>query len=117
MKNKLFIIIGMVAMLMLVAGCAPGEVVEVEIPSTSVDLSVPGPNPLVDTADENGRISGILLGIWHGIISPVTVVLSFVNPAIQMYEVHNDGSEYNLGFLLGMALVFVFLGAFGARRR
>ncbi len=35
-----------------------------------------------------------------------------------MYEVHNIGSLYNLGFLLGVAIVFILLGALvGSRRR
>jgi hypothetical protein len=34
-----------------------------------------------------------------------------------MYEVHNDGSQYNLGFLIGVALVFLILGIIGGSRR
>ncbi|MBS4059931.1 MAG: hypothetical protein KG029_05995 [Bacteroidetes bacterium] len=115
MKKILFVLI--VFILALAAGCTPGEVTQVEIPSASLELSVPGLNPALNTTDANGRVAGILLGIWHGFISPVTMVLSFVNPDLQMYEVHNDGSQYNFGFLLGAAIVFVFLGVFGARRR
>jgi hypothetical protein len=29
-----------------------------------------------------------------------------------MYEVHNAGSEYDLGFLLGLTLVIALLGLF-----
>jgi hypothetical protein len=36
---------------------------------------------------------------------------------MQMYEVHNNGREYNLGFLIGVALVFLLLGVLGGRRR
>lgn len=118
MKKKLFIFVLTILMLVMITGCTPGEVTQVEIPSVSLQLSVPGPNPLANTADANGRLSGLLLGIWHGIISPVTVVMSFVNPDLQMYEVHNDGSQYNLGFLLGAAIIFIILGALlGSRRR
>jgi hypothetical protein len=73
---------------------------------------------MMNTADAQGNVAGILMGIWHGIISPVTLVVSFVNPNVQMYEVHNDGSPYNLGFLIGVAIVFILLGVFaGSRRR
>jgi hypothetical protein len=72
---------------------------------------------MVNTAGSNGQIAGTLLGIWHGVISPVTLVWSFIDPNIQMYEVHNDGSQYNLGFLLGVAIVFVLIGIFAGRRR
>lgn len=118
MKKTLLIFALAVLTLVIVAGCAPGAVTQVDIPGVSMEISVPGLNPLANTADENGHISGILLGIWHGFISPVTMALSFVNPDLQMYEVHNDGSQYNLGFLLGAAVIFVVLGAFlGSRRR
>jgi hypothetical protein len=117
MKKKLFILVLAGLMLAAFAGCAPGEVTQVEIPSVNMELSVPGLNPLVNTTDANGRTAGVLIGIWHGIISPVTMVLSFVNPELQMYEVYNDGSQYNLGFLIGAAIVFVLLGVLGGRRR
>ena len=60
------------------------------------------------------RSTGTLLGIWHGIISPVTLRVVFIDPNIQMYEVHNDGSQYNLRFLLGVAIVFVLLRLFAS---
>jgi hypothetical protein len=34
-----------------------------------------------------------------------------------MYEVHNAGSEYDLGFLIGVVLVFAVLGLFIRMRR
>jgi hypothetical protein len=129
MKKKLFIFVLMVVMLGLVSGCAPGSVVQINtpvpnpqtgtpapggqitVPGVSIKIYAPGPNPLVNTAEVHGRVAGILLGTWHGVIAPVTLVVSFFNPNVQMYEVHNDGSQYNLGFLLGVALVFVILGA------
>jgi len=116
MKQPQFMFV--LAILMLVAGCAPGTVTQVDIPGFSLAISMPGPNPLSNTADANERVASVLLGIWHGFISPVTMSLSFINPDLQMYEVHNDGSPYNLGFLFGAAIIFVVLGAFlGSRRR
>lgn len=136
MKKKLFILVLVAVMLVMVAGCTPGTVAQINrpvpntqagtpapngqinVPGVSIQINAPGPNPLVNTTDAHGRVAGILLGIWHGIISPVTIVLSFVNKDVQMYEVYNDGSQYNLGFLLGVAIVFVILGATaGSRRR
>jgi hypothetical protein len=46
-----------------------------------------------------------------------TLIISFFNEDVQMYEVHNNGREYNLGYLLGIALVFLLLGVTGGRRR
>jgi len=122
-------------MLVMVAGCAPGSVAqintpvpnakggtpapngEINVPGVNIQTYAPGPNPLVNTADPHGSPAGILLGIWHGIISPVTLVLSFVNKDVQMYEVHNNGSQYNLGFLIGMVILFVILGSLIGSRR
>jgi len=113
--NKLLISIAIV--LVLVTGCAPGSSLEVNTPETTVQLTTPGPNPQVNEPAENGRVAGVADGLWHGLISPVTAIGSFFNPDMQMYEVHNNGREYNLGFLIGTALVFLLLGLIGGRRR
>jgi hypothetical protein len=136
MKKRLFLFSFLTVSLILFTGCAPGAGVQVNtplpntqggtpapngqinVPGVSIQVYAPGPNPQVNTPDAHGRPAGILLGIWHGIISPVTLVVSFINSNVQMYEVHNDGSPYNLGFLLGVAIVFILLGVFaGSRRR
>lgn len=136
MKKKLFCLVLIAVMLVIVTGCAsvtvapintpvpntkagtPAPNGQINVPGVSIQIFSPGPNPLVNTADPHGSAAGILLGIWHGIISPVTMVLSFINKDVQMYEVHNNGSQYNLGFLIGVALLFVILGViFGSRRR
>jgi hypothetical protein len=136
MKKRLFLFVLMTALLILVAGCTTGNPVQVNtplpnppagtpasngkinVPGVSIQVYAPGPNSLINTADAHGQPAGILLGIWHGVISPITLIVSFINPNVQMYEVHNDGSQYNLGFLIGVAIVFVLLGVFaGSRRR
>jgi uncharacterized spore protein YtfJ len=65
-----------------------------------------GPNTLQNTPDKHGRIGGLGLGIWHGFISPVTFVVSLFNNDVQMYDVHNNGNQYNIGFILGLLLFF-----------
>jgi hypothetical protein len=134
MKNKFFGITILVVMVVMIAGCAPGTGIQIttpkpvtlttpapgaqiDVPGFKVQIYTPGPNPSANIGDANNRVAGILQGLWHGIISPVTLVLSFINPNIQMYEVHNDGGPYNLGFLLGVALVFLILGITAGRRR
>jgi len=102
--------------LVLLAGCAPGTSVQVNTPDATMQLSAPGPNPLINQGDASGRVARAGAGLWHGIIAPVTLVISFFNSDVQMYEVHNAGSEYDLGFLIGVALVFAILG-FIIRRR
>ena len=96
----------------------PTPVGQIDIPAVKLQLYSPSINPLMNTTDENNRISGFLPGIWHGAISPGTLVMSFLNSNIQMYEVHNNGGPYNLGFLIGVGIIFLVLGLFaGSRRR
>ncbi len=136
MKNKSFAILALATLTVLLVGCAPGSPVQVkspvantqagtpapsgqiDVPGLIIQVNAPGPNPLLNKPDAQGHVAGILMGIWHGIISPVTMVISFINPAVQMYEVHNDGSQYQLGFLLGVIVLFIIIGAIvGSNRR
>ncbi|HUE99929.1 MAG TPA: hypothetical protein VMN99_11785 [Anaerolineales bacterium] len=114
MNKKL---ISIAILLVLVTGCAPGSDLEITTPETTIELTSPGPNPQLNQPDANDRVSGLAQGLWHGLIAPVTVIGAFFNPAMQMYEVHNNGPEYNLGFLIGVALVFLILGLIGGGRR
>jgi hypothetical protein len=114
--KKLLLIILPILLLVTITGCAPGTDVEVNVPATTLQLNTPGPNPELNEAGPNG-VAGIAQGLWHGLIAPVTLVLSFFNENIQMYEVHNNGKEYNLGFLFGVAIVFLILGISGRRWR
>ncbi|MCW2810097.1 MAG: hypothetical protein JWP61_555 [Friedmanniella sp.] len=45
--------------------------------------------------------AGFWLGLWHGLISPVTFVISLFTSDVSIYEVHNNGSWYDAGFMLG----------------
>ena len=136
MMKRLFHFLLLAGMLVMAAGCGPNSIIkvntpvpttpagtpapggEINVPGVSIQVYAPGPNPAVNTPDARKHVAGLLLGLWHGVISPVTLAISSFNHAVQMYEVHNNGSQYNLGFLLGVALVFVLLGALlGSRRR
>ena len=90
---------------------------EVTVPGVTIRINAPGPNPQEDTPNELGNVAGILMGIWHGFIAVITLIISFFNPQVQMYEVHNDGNMYNLGFLLGLVLFFAVFFAAGRSRR
>jgi hypothetical protein len=115
--KKFLVLITSAVLIVAVTGCAPGSDIEINSPEASINLSTPGVNPLVDEPAENGRVADIGQGLWHGLIAPVTLIISFFNEDVQMYEVHNNGREYNLGYLLGIALVFLLLGVTGGRRR
>ena len=127
MRKQLFIFVLLVALLSLLAGCAPGSPIQsntpvptaagskpasnnqINVPGVSIKVYTAGSNPLENKPDAQGHVAGIGLGLWHGFISPVTMVVSFFNKNIQIYEVHNNGSQYNLGFVLGLAILLVVL--------
>jgi hypothetical protein len=116
--KKLPIFILFAVLPLVLAACAPGTNVNLNDETNSqIQFTTPGANPALDQPAENGRVAGFGTGLFHGLISVVTLVLSFMNPDIQMYEVHNNGPLYNLGFLIGAILVFGFLGFTGGRRR
>ena len=118
----------MAIFLVIAAGCAPSKIVQVStpvpktqagkpasngqinVPGVSIQVYAPGPNPMVDTPDGHGSPAGIWLGLWHGFISPVIIVISFFHKNVQTYEVHNDGNLYNLGFFLGVLLCAAVIG-------
>lgn len=124
-----------IMLVLIVAGCTSSSVIQINtpvpgvqagaptpngqitVPGVSTQVYTPGPNPTVNTTDAHDRIAGIWLGVWHGFISPVTLVISFFKKDVQMYEVHNNGNLYNLGFFLGVAIVFVILGLLFSSRR
>ena len=82
-----------------------------------MQLRAPGPNPLVNQPDSAGLVARAGAGLWHGLIAPITLVISFFNSDVHMYEVHNAGSEYDLGFLLGVTLVIAVISLFARMRR
>jgi hypothetical protein len=104
-------------LLIVTAGCAPGSSVQVNTPNTSMQLTAPGANPMINQPDALGRVARAGAGLWHGIIAPATLIVSFFNSDVRMYEVHNTGSEYDLGFMVGELLVIALLGLFVRMRR
>ena len=75
-----------------------------------------GPNTAVDVPSAEGEVAGFWLGLWHGIIVPVTFIISLVTENVAIYEVHNSGGWYDFGFVIGGG---VFLGSSraGAKRK
>lgn len=81
----------------------------------SLSACAPGPNPLENVTPEGGTIAGFWLGLWHGIISPVTFIISIFRSDVRFYEVYNNGLWYNLGFVLGAGIILG--GSSSASRR
>ena len=65
-----------------------------------------GPNMSERIDDHEGKVAGFWKGLWHGIISPVTFIISLFSDSVHFYEVHNNGNWYNFGFLLGLLVIF-----------
>lgn len=75
-----------------------------------------GPNPALDTGTDP---AGFWMGLWHGFISPVTLIVSLFTDDVSIYEVQNSGNWYDVGFMIGVSTIFgggVGGGAAGRRR-
>ncbi len=95
--NKHLLVLLAIVILLTLAACAPG------------------PNVMEDEANPEGEVAGFWQGLWHGIIAPVTFVISLFNEKVNMYEVYNNGGWYNLGFAIG-AMIITGGGSRGAGR-
>jgi hypothetical protein len=69
-----------VLLAVVVAGCAAGD-------------------PRFTTEDP----AGFLAGLWHGIISMITLVIGIFTDGVEVYERNNTGGWYDFGFLLGVS--------------
>jgi hypothetical protein len=98
MKRTLLVALAITALL-FVAGCAAG------------------PNELAGSPDEEGKVAGFWHGLWHGFIALFTFVISLFTDNVRIYDVHNSGNWYNLGFLLGIMIFFGGSGNGACRRR
>ena len=50
--------------------------------------------------------AGFWLGLWHGAISLVTLVIGIFDDSVWMYELHNTGGWYDFGFFLGATSIW-----------
>lgn len=57
-----------------------------------------------------GFLYQLLLGLWHGVIAPVTLIIEIINrfaPSLlpwraHLYEARGTGVAYDIGFYLGL---------------
>jgi hypothetical protein len=68
-------------------------------------LAIAGPDSKYK--QPGARPAGFWAGLWHGVISPLTFLVSLFNPDIRIYETNNSGRWYDFGFVIGVS------GAFG----
>jgi hypothetical protein len=62
-----------------------------------------------------GNPAGLLFGIWHGWIAPISLIISFFNSSVRIYEVNNTGFWYDFGFY--MAVISGFGGLSLTRKK
>ncbi len=46
--------------------------------------------------------AGFFKGIWHGWITPISLVVSFFDSSIRIYEKNNTGWWYDLGYYMAV---------------
>ena len=96
MKNNLKSLLPFILLLVLFSSCA--EVSNIE-----------------DCVTEDPY--GFFFGVWHGVIAPVSFVLSVFMEDVAMYAVNNTGGWYDFGFVLGAGILFGGGGNASKRRR
>jgi len=96
--SKFWIVLVLIVAMVVIAGCAAG------------------PNEMQGTGDDEGKVVGFWRGLWHGIISPITFIISLFSRNVHFYEVHNNGNWYNLGWVVGAGMLGGG-GLFGCKKK
>ena len=93
-KKKQLMLVCLASILMiLMSGCVPGD---------------------GSYTDENR--AGFFWGIWHGWLAPVSLIMGIVNNHLRVYEIHNTGWWYDLGFYMAIISGFGSLSFFRKER-
>lgn len=50
--------------------------------------------------------AGFWYGLWHGVISFISLIIHLFSDSVLVYEINNTGGWYDFGFLLGVAGVW-----------
>ncbi|MGA7282229.1 MAG: hypothetical protein WBZ40_10665, partial [Acidimicrobiia bacterium] len=66
--NKKHLVVGLILLALVLSACAAGA------------------NPEVGAAAEGGDVAGFWLGLWHGVIAPITFVISLFTDNVNLYE-------------------------------
>jgi hypothetical protein len=61
--------------------------------------------------------AGFLAGLWHGLLSPLTFLVSLASPGVRICESNNSGRWYDFGFILGASAAFGGSGSRAASSR
>lgn len=50
--------------------------------------------------------AGFWYGLWHGVISLISLIIHVFNNDVAVYELNNTGGWYDFGFLLGVICIW-----------
>ena len=50
--------------------------------------------------------AGFWYGLWHGVISFISLIIHIFNENVTVYEINNTGGWYDFGFLIGIITVW-----------
>lgn len=67
-------------------------------------LAVAGPHSKYQQTE--AKPAGFWAGLWHGLIAPVTFLVSLFDAGVRIYETNNNGRWYEFGFVLGVSIAF-----------
>lgn len=81
--GKYFALFSLVVLVFLFSGCA--EAIEIQY-------------------DNSIEQFGFWYGLLHGLIAPISFIISLFNDSVAIYAVNNNGGWYNLGYLLGVSV-------------
>jgi hypothetical protein len=92
--NGIVIALFLIAITLILSGCANKEVV---------------------TQCLKGQTYGFWYGLWHGIIAPIDLILMLFRDDVTVFAQNNNGAWYAFGFIIGSG-GWGFFGGHGASR-
>ncbi|MFO7295767.1 MAG: hypothetical protein FWJ59_01910 [Caldicoprobacter sp.] len=78
-KKKILLLAFVILFLCSLVGCIPG-----------------------DGTHTPDKPAGFFWGIWHGWVAPLSLIIGFFDRNIRIYEIHNSGWFYDLGFYIAV---------------
>lgn len=51
-------------------------------------------------------LAGFWYGLWHGVISLISMIIHIFNDNVMVYEINNTGGWYDFGFLVGVISIW-----------
>lgn len=81
-QKNILLFFGLFCLILFAASCAPGNTRFTESPA------------------------GFFAGLWHGLICVITFIISLFTDKVNMYEINNSGAWYDLGFIIGIAIIW-----------